>query len=431
MKIGVCVADYDIRNDLPELLRSLAARHEVVVLAPPVEAPRLGQGPWETRPIRAKISGWNRLWLALFSRFGQVPASRDNFSQNTIFLLQKLEPAKRLKAAARLRLRLKIPPIFSFDCLLCLLRGRVGDLRDLEGLMFITNVSSPELLAQARRAGLPCAAYVYSWDHVPKYDRFSRQLDAYFTWNEGVADDLAELQKVPRRIAAAVGATQLVCLRDYLQTPGARHRKIPFRYAYYGCAIAIPALAEQEVRLLEWLAEELAVVDPQLKLIVRPYPMLRDTTCFRRLRTRANVAFDDEYRAEIQERVIPRSDVFSKFNLQEHAEVFFHCGTTMGFEGAYFDAPVFFLAPDDLDYGVPASDDLHITRFFRTYHNQKYLMLSGFPNLITCAADLRPRLREVLVDREPFLAYNRAIRAATPLRSMDEIAGQLTAAFPV
>jgi hypothetical protein len=429
MKIGVCVADYDIRNDLPDLLRCLAARHEVVVLAPPVEAPRVGEGPWEKRLVRAKISGWNKLCLALYARLGQVPVSRDNFSQNTLFLLQKVDPEKRRKAVARLRFRLKFPQIFSFDRLLGLLRGQAGAVEDLDGVIFITNVSSPELLAQARRAGVRCAAYVYSWDHAPKYDRFSRHLDAYFTWNEGVADDLAELQGVPRARAQAVGATQLVCLRDYLQSPEARRRKIPFRYVYYGCAIAIPALAEQEVRLIEWLADELAVADSELKLVVRPYPMLRDTTCFRRLRTRTNVVFDDEYRAEVQERVIPRLDVFSKFNLQEHAELFFHCGTTMGFEGAYFDAPVFFLAPDDLDYGVPPGDDLHITRFFRTYHNQKYLMLPGYPNLIARAAELGPRLREALRDREAYLAYNRAIRAATPLRSMDEIAGQLTGVF--
>ncbi len=429
MKIGVCVADYDIRNDLPDLLRGLARHHEVVVLASPAEAPRVGEGPWEKRLVRAKINGWNKLWLALFARYGQVPASRDNFWQNTLFLLQKLDPAKRRQATARLRWRLKFPQIFSFDGLLRLLRGRAGKIDDLDGVLFITNISSPELLAQAQQSGVRCAAYVYSWDHAPKYDRFPHHLDAYFTWNEGVADDLAALQGVPRARAHSVGATQLVCLREYLQTPEARRRKIPFRYAYYGCAIAIPALAEQEVRLLEWLAEELAAADPGLKLIVRPYPMLRDTTCFRRLRARPNIAFDDEYRAEIQERVIPRADVFSKFNLQEHAELFFHCGTTMGFEGAYFDTPVFFLAPDDLDYGAPAGDEMHITRFFHTYHNQKYLMLPGFANVVTRAADLRPRLREALARRKLFLPYNRAIRAATPLRSMEDIAGNLAAVF--
>jgi hypothetical protein len=429
MKIGVCVADYDIRNDLPELLRCLAQQHEVVVLCPSIEVPRVGSGPWEIRIVRGKISFWNKLCLALYGRFGQVPASRDNFLQNSLFLLQKLDPEKRRAAEARLRFRLKMPQVFSFDGLLRLLRGSVAEIGDLDGLLFITNVSSPELLAQARRVQVPCAAYVYSWDHAPKYDRFSHQLKAYYTWNDGVADDLATLHGVPRSQARPIGATQLVCIRDYLNCPDARHRKMPFRYAYYGCAIAIPALAEQEVRLVEWLAQELAEADPTLKLIVRPYPMLRDTTCFRRLRARPNVAFDDEYRAEVQERVIPRADVFAKFNLQEHAEIFFHCGTTMGFEGAYFDTPIFFLAPMDLDYGVASGTETHITRFFHTYHNQKYLMPPGFPNVVTRAAELRPRLSQVLADCDSFLPYNRAIREATPLRSMAEIAANLVSAF--
>ncbi len=425
MKIGICIADYDIRNDLADLLRGLARRHEVVVLATPIELPRVGEGPWEKRPVRIKISWWNRMWLALFGYLGRVPASKDNFLQNSFFLLQKLPPARRGRAAAWLRLRAKLPPLFTFDRLLKLLRGSVASMDDLDAILFITNVASPELLAQALRMGRPCAAYVYSWDHAPKFDRFSRRVACYFTWNQGIADDLARLQDIPLSHTRPVGATQLVFIRDYLNSPAARRRKIPFRYAYYGCAIAVPGLVEQEVRLVEWLADELALEDPGLKLIVRPYPMLRDTTSFRRLRQRPNVVFDDEYREEVQERVIPRVDVFSKFNLQEHAELFFHCGTTMGLEGAYFDAPIFFLAPEDVDFGVLPGGDLHVSRFFRTFHNEKYLMLSRFPNVVVRAADLRPRIRAALAGRESYLPYNRAVRAETPLRSMDEIAGDI------
>lgn len=425
MKIGVCVADYDIRNDLPDLLRCLAQSQTVVVLAPPQEVQRLGTGPWEIRPVRAKAGGWNRLWLKLFSRLGKVPASRDNFLQHALYLLQKVDPRKRARAATWLRLRLKLPQVFSFDLLLRLLRGQVAEIGDLNAVLFITNVSSPELLAQALRAGLPCLAYVYSWDHAPKFDRFSLRMTRYFTWNQGVADDLAQLQDVAPSRTTPVGASQLVSLREYLNSPKARQRRIPFRYVYYGCAVGIPQLAVQEVRLAEWLAEELAQVDIGLKLIVRPYPMLRDTTCFRRLRTRPNVVFDDEYRAEVQERAIPREGLFAKFNLQEHAEAFFHCGTTMGLEGAYFDTPVFFLAPDDLDFGVSTDSELYFPRFFHTNHNEKYLLFPGFPNVVRRTADLRLRLDALLADRARFLDYNRVVRAETPLRSMEDIVRDL------
>jgi hypothetical protein len=429
MKIGVCIADYDIRNDLPDLLHCLARQHDIVVLATPIELPRVGDGPWEKRPVQIRQGCWNRLCLKLFNLFGRVPASKDNFLQNGIFLLQKLDPAKRRQATARLRFRLKLPPIFSFDLLLRLLRGSVAKIDDLDAVLFITNVASPELMAQALRLGLPCSAYVYSWDHAPKYDRFSCRLQKYFTWNAGIAEDLVSLQDVARSNTQPVGATQLFFILDYLRTPASRVRKIPFRYVYYGCAIAVAGLVEQEVRLVEWLAGELALVDPGIKLIVRPYPMLRDTTSFRRLRTRSNVVFDDEYREEIQERVIPRADAFSKLNLQEHAELFFHCGTTMGLEGAYFDTPLFFLAPMDLDYGVPSGSDLHVGQFFHTYHNQKHLMLPGFPNVVNRIADLRPRLHAALADRGTYLNYNQAIRRATPLRSLDEIAGDIALAL--
>jgi hypothetical protein len=120
---------------------------------------------------------------------------------------------------------------------------------------------------------------------------------------------------------------------------------------YYGCGVGAIEMARQEARLIGFLAETLQQVAPDVTLLVRPYPMLAETEFFRALRERPNVRFDEDYRQGRKDRSLTREAIFERLNLQEHALAFVHCGTTMGLEGAYFEAPVLFLDLDDIDYG--------------------------------------------------------------------------------
>jgi hypothetical protein len=177
--------------------------------------------------------------------------------------------------------------------------------------------------------------------------------------------------------------------------------------------------------LIGLLAETLRAVAPDVTLMVRPYPMLADTHFFRELRERPNVVFDEEYRAGRKDRSLSRGAVFERLNLQEHAEAFAHCGTTMGLEGAYLETPVLILDPEDFDYGVDASTFMHLRRFIHQYHNQRYMLLPGYGNVVTSVAALRETLIKVLDAPGALLDYNRAIAAQMPLRSLRDVAESL------
>jgi hypothetical protein len=97
----------------------------------------------------------------------------------------------------------------------------------------------------------------------------------------------------------------------------------------------------------------------------------------------------------------------------------------MGLEGAYFDAPALFLALEDLDYGLPPSSFMHLSKFIGQYHNERYMLDRTSPNVVTRCADLKAILAAVL--REPSKAreYNASLAQRLPLKALPEIAAAL------
>lgn len=246
----------------------------------------------------------------------------------------------------------------------------------------------------------------------------------YWVWNEGIADDLKTLQNVDARLIRTVGSTQLSYVKTYVEggrSSGGEGRP----YFYYGCGVGHPAMAGQELALVRWVASELAQIAPEVDLLVRPYPMLADTEMFAELKSLPNVRIDESFRTKPTDRSLSRGQILTKLALQDAAVAFLHCGTTMGFEGAYLDTPILFLAPEDFDYGPDERKSYHLRNFIHQYHNLKYMVNIDAPNVIRRRADLPQALLGVLRDRTPYLAYNRKIAVTTPLRSLGEIASEM------
>ena len=425
MKLGIVIQHYDARNDVRELVDLLAREHEVVLFA---EAAKLRdvRASCEKREFRQRLRLTDRFWLQLWTFFGMLPASRNNYLVTELFKLAPLPPLRRAIASARLRLRLRLPSLMSFDFLLDRLAGSDSTpVDDIDRFLVITELTSPRFLSTVLRAGRPVDAYVYSWDHACKHATFSKRVDRWLVWHEGIAADLVELQGLPRERIHVVGATQLAYIQEYLSHPEMRERRYPGRYVYYGCGVGTIEMARQEARLIGFLAETLQQVAPDVTLLVRPYPMLAETEFFQALRERPNVRFDEDYRQGRKDRSLTRDAIFQRLNLQEHALAFVHCGTTMGLEGAYFDAPVLFLALEDLDYGLPSSNELHLSRFIRQYHNERYMLAATVPNVVTRSADLGEALGRILDDPQGARQYNAALSRKLPLKPLDEIARAL------
>jgi hypothetical protein len=425
VKLGIVIQHYDARNDVRELVDLLGRQHEVVLFA---EEHKLRDvtAPCEKRAFRQRTRIKDRFWLQVWNFFGALPASRNNFLVTELFKLAPLPPVRRTIAAARLRLRLVLPKLMSFDFMLDRLAGSdTTPVDDIDRFLVITELSSARFLSRVLQAGKPVDAYVYSWDHACKHATFSKRIDRWLVWHEGIAEDLIELQGLPRERIEVVGATQLSYIHEYLSRPGLRERRYPGHYVYYGCGVGAIEMARQEARLIGFLAETLREVAPDVTLLVRPYPMLADTDFFRSLRDRPNVRFDEDYRRGRKDRSLTRDAIFERLNLQEHSLAFIHCGTTMGLEGAYFAAPVLFLAPEDLDYGVPQSSFMHLSKFIRQYHNERYMLDPTFPNVVTRSDDLQETLATVLGEPSRARAYNASLSQRLPLKALPEIATAL------
>jgi hypothetical protein len=295
----------------------------------------------------------------------------------------------------------------------------------IDWLLVTTELSGGRFLANVMAAGKPVDAYVYSWDHAPKHATFSKRIDRWLVWHEGIAEDLVELQGLPRERIHVVGATQLAYIHEYLSRAELRERRHPGRYVYYGCGVGAIEMARQEARLIEFLAETLQQVAPDVTLLVRPYPMLAETEFFRALRERPNVRFDEDYRQGRKDRSLTREAIFERLNLQEHALAFVHCGTTMGLEGAYFEAPVLFLDLEDFDYGVPDTHPLHLRRFIHQYHNERYMIFDATPNVVRKSRQLSQCVEGVLREPASLRAYNSRLRAVLPLRSLQQVTDSL------
>jgi hypothetical protein len=428
MKLGIVIQHYDARNDVRELVELLARDHDVVLFGAE-EKLRDIKAPCETRAFQQRKRLSDRIWLQLFNLFGELPASRNNFLITELFKLAALPPFRRWIASTRLRLRMHLPSLMPFDFLLDRLAGSdFTPVDDIDRFLVITELSSPAFLARILQAGIPVDAYVYSWDHACKHVTFSKRVDRWLVWHEGIAEDLVTLQGIPRERIEVVGATQLAYIHEYLRRPELRVPKRHDRYVYYGCGVGFVDMARQEAKLIGFLADTLREVDPELVLLVRPYPMLANTDFFQALRQRPNVEFDEDYRAGRTDRSLTRDAIFGRLNLQEHAIAFVHCGTTMGLEGAYFDTPVLFLDLEDFDYDYPANGFMHLRSFIHQYHNERYMILQGYPNVISRSAGLRSRLEAVVEGSADHLEYNRLLSDALPLFDLATIAERLVAA---
>jgi hypothetical protein len=422
MKLGIMLQYWDSRNDVRLLVEELARRYEVVLLAQEKDRKLFKDSRWNVRYMANRGWFWPRFWGYLFMLFGHIPRSQRNYYVDEYFKLEQLPPGQKLRMQLLLGLSRIAPKFLSFEAYARRLASQAkADVSDLDALLAITEICDPGTLGKAQLLGKPTVAYVYSWDHAPKHKRMSRHLDWYFTWNAPIGDDLVELQGVPAERIKPVGSTQLTYVIDYLQNPLARRRQIPYDYVYFGCATGSPQFVRQEVRIIIWVAKTLAEIAPEMKLLVRPYPFLSDWTLYEPLRQLPNVAFDDDYRQGATSRALTPDMIAKKFNRLEHASAFVHLGTTLGFECAYFDTPMLFLAPENFDFGLPQNHRMHLRNFFGQYHLKKYLQLEKHLNVVTRQAALLPALTAALNSPRALLAYNEEIRAVTPLKTLSEI----------
>ena len=331
MKIAFVVSFFDFRNDVRRVIAEVARQHQVVVFGRSEQAEsiqaHLPEGV-EFRLIQERRGTLgNKIWEKLYLLFRKIPRSRANFFLMELFKASNQpDRATRAKARRLVQWMRFLPKVLPYDTYLNQL-GYLGQTRldDIDRFICFTAIADDYLLARLIQEKKSVLVYVYSWDHPCKHTCFSGRV-RYACWSEPIREDVISLQNIPAEQVAVTGASQFGYIEAY------RRAKVPppsypFRYIYFGCAIGIPALVPDEIRLIKVLAEALRLSQPDWKLLLRPYPVLTNWAFYEELRQLSNIVFDEDFRTgdlSVQEEAI-----LKKYATIEQAEAFFHLGTTM------------------------------------------------------------------------------------------------------
>lgn len=414
MKIAFVVSFFDFRNDVRRVIAEVARRHEVVVLGRPDQAEsiasHLPEGV-EFRVIRERrATAWNRLWERLYALFKQIPRSENNYYLMQLFLASNAATeAQKRKALRILEWTKRLPKVLSYDgCLDKLRYSGETRLDDIDQFILYTSIADDYLLARLLTENRATKVYVYSWDHACKNPRFSKRVP-YLCWSEGIKEDVAELHGVSPSQIQVAGASQFCYIHEFLNCkPPPFSRSFPFNYVYFGCAVGIPELARQEVEVVRRVARVMADCRPDLKLVVRPYPVMKDWTLYDPIRQLPNVVFDEDFRnADLS---VSENAIFEKFEKIHFARAFFHLGTTMGLEACFTETPSFIL-----DFGYETTECLSLYNFIHQYQNERHLINLAPQNAIESEKSLREILHDL--DNSIYRNLNQIIRSQYDLMS--------------
>ena len=190
-----------------------------------------------------------------------------------------------------------------------------------------------------------------------------------------------------------------------------------------------PLMVEQETNIARTLAQTLSNISPHLKLVVRLYPLQKRIDLYDVLAATPGIVVDSNFGKTKSGVLMAENELRKKLDKIHSAVAVVHNGSTVGLEASYLDTPTLVLDMRGYDYGVSVRHPLHLRKFVHQYQNQKYLLDTHSPNVIRDLQDLERVLRQVYESPDDFLDYNRALRALTPLRAVNDIADDIMTAL--
>ncbi len=422
MTIGFIVSFFDFRNDVRRVIEILSVSHKVVVFFKSSDESLVLNHKLpgvEYRPIIERKSNWkNIIAEQLFLYLKKLPASRNNYFLMELLKISNLKSKKAVrKGNLIIKLQQILPCLISYDQLLKWLRSFCKtQISDIDRFIFFTEITDDYLLSRLLRENKDIVTYVYSWDHPCKHTRFSRQVQ-YYCWSEGIKKDIEELQKIDPKKITVTGASQFGYIFEFLNSKSQYlHRTYAFDYIYFGCGIGIKKLVPQEVEVIKQLAEATYKEKPDLKFVVRPYPVLDQWSLYGELKILPNIILDDSFRNK--DLSISDAEIYSKFEKIWHAKAFLHLGTTLGLEACFTETPSFII-----NFGYKKTNGLSVYAFIHQYQNDKYL---GYPSKENTLENLGDYVR-FLKSNNPtkFLKINYKVQREFPLQSFSEFCKRL------
>jgi hypothetical protein len=421
MKIGFVVSFFDFRNDVRRVIEETAKQHEVIIFGKPEHREEilrhLPKGLTFRLIDEKQNNTWNNIWLRLYILLKQIPKSTRNFYLMEFFKASiPAELSQRTKMYSVLKWVKRLPKFISYDFYLNRLQYKSAtDLSGIQQFVCFTAIADDFLMARLLRENHPTKVYVYSWDHPCKHVCFSKRA-SYLCWNEGIKQDVIELQRIPAYQTKVIGASQFGYYEEYRRTQADRPRTYAFDYVYVGCAIGVSELVLEEVKLVKRLAQLLEKIRPDFKVVVRPYPVQDNWKLYDDVRQLSNVVMDDGFRR--LDLSVGEEHIHEKFEKISHAKAFFHLGTTMGLEACLSQTPSFII-----DFGYKDKEILSLYSFIHQFQNERHLIDIAPQNAIKSEQELT----EVLTNIESrfYLELNQKIQQSYTLKSFAEFANDL------
>ena len=420
MKIAFVVSFFDFRNDVRQVIKEISLDHEVVIFGNKEDEIKIREhlpANVEFRPIAEKRRTlWNIIWERVYLLFKVLPKSRNNYFLMELFKIGNLKNvADRKKAAKILELSKRLPKIVSYDRFIQNLQiTRETHIADIDRFVFFTAISNDYFLSRLIDENRRVSVYVYSWDHPCKHTCFSKRVD-YLCWSNEIKIDLVNLQNIPTDRISVVGPSQFSYIYSY-RTTELQFNPYPFEYIYFGCAIGIADLVPSEIAVIKTLSVSLAKVRPDWKLLLRPYPVLTNWQLYEPLRNLPNIVFDEHFKNK--DSSVSESEILRKYDTLDHAQAFFHMGTTMGLEACLTNTVSFII-----DFGYTSKSGLSLFNFIHQYQNDRHLIDLSPQNVISSDEHFRQVLNQ-LHDPE-YSSLNKKIEQQYQIKSFKSFANDL------
>lgn len=408
IRVGVLAQYLSSRNDIRSLVQSLNNQCEVYLYLKKADKT---YSNFFNKSINIQLisnSGtryWNYFLSVLYKLFGKIPKSKNNYYITEKFKITNSGFKKINYYFELLLLNLsKITPKFiTYDKYLDLLTGKRNLIKsEIDVFFCVTQIYDDKHFANIIRTGKKVYNYVYSWDHPCKMKCFSKKENVfYLVWSKQIKEDLIELHGINHSNIFIYGATQFMYLHQYLHNKKAI--SIPpaaYKYVYLAMSTGTSGLTSQEIKLFDLLIRKMTEIDSDIKILIRPYPFLKNWEPYDILSKHPSVTIEDNFRENASSFLVSEENLFNKYKTIERSHLFIHCGTTLGIEASILNVPVLFV-----DLGKEM-DLLQLDTFVHQYQNDKYLNLKEYPNVITTSREFTTVFKDSLLSVDSFLPYN-------------------------
>ena len=420
--LAIIIDHYHLRNDVRLLADTLSTKEHVIFLAEPSEIKLISSFHTAREMKSLPTTFKNRLLKQLYFYFGNLPKIRKNYRN---YIIRRSHshadsPLQRISQKIKVTLQVWLPDLVSFDQYINAIDINIEDLEGITRVLSFTDINNENMIANILRKKIPLYTYVHSWDHLAKFRRFSREQIHYITWSSALSKDMELTHGISKERTSTLAASQYTFIDKYFplkSKPGKEN------FFYYVASFGYPKLVKQELLIVKAIAKTLGRIDPSIKLVFRPYPVLKDWAPYEILKNIENIEFDDFEKHEGI--LLKNSDMDHKIDMIQKSIAVLHCGTTIGLEASYFDTPVIYLCPEDIDYRLSMKDLNHIFHAWNQFHLKRYYQLPNYKNVVTRIGDLEHLMQYAITNPEALLDYNRELRKLSPLISMDEFVARL------